>query len=231
MVVDDITREFLAECDELLDQLDEGLVQLEARPRDPEVIAGLFRALHTVKGSCGFLGFTAFEGLTHAGESLLACVRAGTLTLDAAGSQALYELAEASRALLTAIRERGADDLDVGELTERLVQLRAAADAPAGPGGPVAPLGERLVMSGAVGPVAVGEALRKQAEGDPRKLGEILVADGHARPSEVARTLTGQAEERVGHAAAADSSVRIDVALLDALMNLVGELVLARNEI
>src|SRR5918911_648725 len=88
------------------------------------------------------------------------------------------------------------------------------------------PLGELLVESGAAQPADVGFALQQQLEGDERKLGTILLEEGKAQPAAVNEAL--QAQATTPKRSVADSAIRVDVDLLDGLMNLVGELVLAR---
>ena len=73
--VDDIVKEFLVESYEGLDQLDRDLVTLEHAGTDKELLARIFRCVHTVKGTCGFLGFSKLESVTHVGESLLSKLR------------------------------------------------------------------------------------------------------------------------------------------------------------
>ena len=80
---EEILLAFLEESRENLDQLDRDLVDLESRPEDPELLARVFRAVHTLKGTCGFLGFPRLEELAHAGEDLLGALRAGEVSLDA----------------------------------------------------------------------------------------------------------------------------------------------------
>jgi two-component system chemotaxis sensor kinase CheA len=94
---------------------------------------------------------------------------------------------------------------------------------------PALPLGEILVQAGCTDPEEVNEALKLQHDGDGRRLGEILVERGAAKPAAVQDALQVQAEAR--SPALSDSNIRVDVSLLDKLMNLVGELVLARNQI
>ena len=67
----EIVVAFLEESHENLDRLDVDLVALEANPSDPLLLSQVFRTIHTIKGTCGFLGFHRLEALTHAGESLL----------------------------------------------------------------------------------------------------------------------------------------------------------------
>jgi two-component system, chemotaxis family, sensor kinase CheA len=89
------------------------------------------------------------------------------------------------------------------------------------------PLGELLIESGAAQPADIGSALQQQLEGDERKLGTILLEEGKAQPAAVHEALQAQAPKR----SVADSAIRVDVDLLDSLMNMVGELVLARNQL
>ena len=80
--MDDIVKEFLVESPEGLDRLDRDLVELEQGPRDQELLAGIFRCVHTVKGTCGFLGFTRLEAVSHVGENLRSLLRDGRLELS-----------------------------------------------------------------------------------------------------------------------------------------------------
>jgi two-component system chemotaxis sensor kinase CheA len=78
---DEILQDFLVESNELIDQADQDLVALEEQPDDEGILASIFRTLHTMKGSCAFLGFGNLEVLVHSGENLLGLLRTGDLTL------------------------------------------------------------------------------------------------------------------------------------------------------
>jgi two-component system chemotaxis sensor kinase CheA len=67
--MDQIVKGFLIESNENLDRLDQELVKLESSPSSQELLASIFRTIHTIKGSCGFIGFTRLEKLTHTGET------------------------------------------------------------------------------------------------------------------------------------------------------------------
>ena len=176
--MDEIVAEFLVESVESLDRLDRDLLALERDPRSPEVLAGIFRTMHTIKGTCGFLGFTKLERVAHAAESLLAALRDGTLTLTPTVAGSLLATGDALRAMLAEIEASGADgDDDHDELVDELERLRA-------PG---------------------SDAGETEAVPAPRA---PALAQAHT-----------------------DSTVRVDVALLDGLMTTVGQLVLARNRL
>ncbi len=79
---DDIVREFLVESNENLDLLDRELVQLEKDPTNRDKLASIFRTIHTIKGTCGFLCFSKLEAVAHVGENLLSRLRDGELVLN-----------------------------------------------------------------------------------------------------------------------------------------------------
>ena len=97
---EELVKEFLVESHENLDQLDQDLVSLEGDPTNPEMLSRIFRTIHTVKGTCGFLGFTKLEWVTHVGENLLGRLRDGELQLNAEITTALLSLVDAVREIL-----------------------------------------------------------------------------------------------------------------------------------
>jgi two-component system chemotaxis sensor kinase CheA len=248
---DDIVREFLVESTENLDQLDRDLVALEKDPQAEKILASVFRTIHTIKGTSGFLGFNKLESVTHVGESLLSKMRDGELVLNAEITSGLLAMVDAVREMLANIEATGQEgERDYQALIESLTRLQSSkpetAPAQRGLATPTSPLsppegaeeetrevdkplGEILVEKGKTSRAEVAAALDKQNQGDPRRVGEILVENGSAKPLDVLEALQEQKEIRA--LAATDSNIRVDVGLLDKLMNLVGELVLARNQI
>ena len=251
--MDEVVGEFLVESHENLDQLDRDLLALEAEPDSPATIASIFRTIHTIKGTCGFLGFSNLERVTHVGENLLSRLRDGELRFDGAMATALLALSDVVRTMLAEIEATGADgDADHTDLLDLLTRLRDGEEAPSPPPAPApapepeaapaseptpvvpAPvplpkLGEILVERGIATPEQIAAAVAKQLAGDTRRLGEILVDHG-VSAEQIDEALAKQGEAR--HAGSiAETSIRVDVGLLDDLMTLVGELVLARNQI
>lgn len=203
--LDDIVAEFLVESGENLNQLDRDLVALEQEPGSRSLLGSIFRTIHTIKGTTGFLGFGHLETVTHAGESLLGRLRDGDLQLTGEITDVLLAMVDAVRALLSSIEATGAEGSpDHTGLLADLVRLQSApptAPAAAAPSGkapaPADPAPAAPVPVPLLGEVMVAPALRDQAD----------------------------------HRSVADSSVRVDVDVLDSLMRLVGELVLARNQL
>jgi two-component system chemotaxis sensor kinase CheA len=198
--LDDIVGEFLVESHENLDQLDRDLVELERDPSSRDLLSSVFRTLHTIKGTSGFLAFGTLESVTHVGESLLSRLRDGRMTLDPEITTILLEMVDAVRDLLASIEETGTEgEDDYADLVRRL----------------------EVVLDGQDPTPAPRPAPEPEPEPEP--------APRHAPEPELAPEPPAEpAEPR--RRTVADSSIRVDVALLDSLMNLVGELVLTRNQ-
>jgi two-component system chemotaxis sensor kinase CheA len=228
----EIIAEFLVESHENLDQLDRDLVELEKSPGSRELLSSIFRTIHTIKGTSGFLAFNRLEKLTHVGENLLSRLRDGEMVLTPHVTEALLSMVDTVRALLGSVEATGGDaavgvDVDtVVDLLKSVLDADPSADeAPqAGPDG--------AEPDGAEPDTAEADAAPVEA----RRLGEILVDRGSVTAVDVEEALAEQATgaadvEDIGRRAVVDSSVRVDVDLLDSLVQLVGELVLTRNQV
>jgi len=251
---DDIVKEFLVESYENLDRLDRDLVALEKHPSDKETLASIFRTIHTIKGTTGFLGFGKLEKVAHVGENLLAKMRDGQLKLHPALTTALLAMVDAVRQMLANIEALGSEgERNDQELLARLTSLLQAEGAPAAddatPGksstGQTAPtktkksdsvpsatsatMSEAAVISETVAP-PVPSPQAEESVHAPETIHEIATEAAVAEPktSEPAETSTAQPAHGQS---ASESTIRVGVGLLDTLMNLVGELVLARNQI
>jgi two-component system, chemotaxis family, sensor kinase CheA len=226
----DIVKDFLIESHENLDRLDRELVELEKNPANKGALASIFRTIHTIKGTCGFLRFNKLEKLTHVGENLLSRLRDGALTLTPEITTALLDTVDAVRQMLEHIERDGSEgERNDGPLIDTLTTLQQVpatqASEQTGPS-----IGEILMERAGVSQEVILQAAEKQKKGDPRHLGEILVEQKAVRASDVVEALRIQQSSRAS-GGVLDSSVRVDVHLLDKLMNLVGELVLARNQV
>jgi two-component system chemotaxis sensor kinase CheA len=187
--VDDLTREFIAESQEGLDRMERCLTELETRPGDSEQLVGeIFRSVHTIKGTTGFLGFERLEKLAHAGEHLLGSLREGKLAVTSELISGLLRLMDGLRAILTLIEATGSEGTRSGDDDTALIAELAA-----------------LNVAGPVVAVAATVAVGLQTTVVPTAMGAAV-------------------------AALSDKTLRIDVEVLNRMMNLVGELVLTRNQ-
>jgi two-component system, chemotaxis family, sensor kinase CheA len=202
----DVIREFLVESHENLTRLDRELVELEERPHNAALLASIFRTIHTIKGTCGFLGFSTLEAITHQAESLLSQLRDAQRELTPSLVSLILETVDATRRVLVSIEASGEEGPDRFEdLTAR---LRAAAQMGAHPGD----LSVSGPPSGSTAPVPA--AREAGSPGSPEHANEPAAQEEIARSSAVA-----------------GANIRVGVGLLDKLMDLVGELVLTRNQI
>ena len=235
---DEIIREFLIENADSLDVLDRDLLALEGGSGAPELVSSVFRALHSIKGTAACLGFSQMEALSHRGESTLARVRDRSLELT---SEIITELLATGTELRLQLEniERNGEELPPAR------SARSTSDA--APSQPPSSRGRATPPSNASTRIAqVVEAAK--AEHAPAPFLSLTGIPGGASlaaiPSAFAAVpampalpvtqppgATSEDSGDGGPARVADTSVRVDVALLDKLMNLVGELVLTRNQI
>src|SRR5215475_9286212 len=121
---DDVVVEFLVESNENLDLLDRELVQLEKDPSNRGTLASIFRTIHTIKGTCGFLGFTKLESVAHVGENLLSKLRDGELALNPEMTTALLAMVDAIRQMLASVEAVGNEgERNDQELIQTLTRL------------------------------------------------------------------------------------------------------------
>ena len=123
-----IVIEFVEEGNEKADQVERHLIDLEKNPSSKELLAEVFRALHSIKGATSFLGFTKLCALAHTGESLLARLRDGALVINPEITSALLSLVDAIREILSEIAATGAEGkADYATLIATLTRLQKPA--------------------------------------------------------------------------------------------------------
>ncbi len=241
--MDEIIKEFLTESLEGLDQLDNKFVMLEQNPEDRDTLASIFRAIHTVKGTCGFLGFGRLEKVAHAGENLLSLLRDGKLNFTQEIASALLSMVDAIRTMLGEVERTESDgEESYPSLIETLNRLKDGGSAAPDPASLLAPSSPPPVEPSApISPVAPSDpapSTPASATSSPEPIAAhspVAVAPTPEpppkKPAERSAVVPAAAAPAGGATSVADSSIRVDVPLLDKLMNLVGELVLARNQI
>ena len=219
--------EFLVESGENLDQLDQDLLALEADPADPQRLASVFRTVHTIKGNSGFFGFSKLGALAHSGEHLLGKLRDGKATLDDRVAGTLYSMVDAVRTILQSIETTGGEgDHDYRELSRTLASAaEQAATAQAKAAGTPTPAvsGNASVAVTPDPPVEVPPA--------PAELSSPAPTVAVPTPEPPAPSVLPAPVAPPAPVAAAETTVRVDVELLASILDLVGELVLARNQL
>ena len=249
--MDDLLSEFLTETAENLSVLDVELVRLEQNPNDPNLLGNIFRLVHTIKGTCGFLGLPRLEAVAHAGENVLGKFRDGELDVTPEAVtlilQSLDRIKEIVAALEATEAEPDGDDADLIAALDAMADGQAPVVPAAADPEPVAetpaaddPLYQierplkadevslqelEAAFLSAPGPDELPVEPEASAEPQPAATASGVEAD---RPAAVARTdETGEAKE----SAVANQSIRVNVDLLENLMTTVSELVLTRNQL
>lgn len=150
--MDDLLSEFLTETNESLEELDVEVVRLEQEPNDPELLSSIFRLVHTIKGTCGFLGLPRLESVAHSGENILGKFRDGELPVTPEAVTLIFESLDRIKSLLAALQETqtepDGDDIDL------ISRLNAMAEGVAPPPAAAAPA---VVETAAPEPVAIEE--------------------------------------------------------------------------
>jgi two-component system chemotaxis sensor kinase CheA len=220
--MDDLLKEFLVETNESLDTVDVELVRFEQEPDNAEILGNIFRLVHTIKGTCGFLGLPRLEALAHAAESLMSKFRDGMPVSGEAVTLVLFaidRIKEILGELEASQREPAGSDAD---LIRQLDEMRKAGATPA----------PRAATRGNVGTL-VRQTLERPLEPGEVPLDDLERAFRDApgpAPSKPAVAAEDKPSERPDDKLASQS-IRVSIDTLEHLMTMVSELVLTRNQL
>jgi len=217
-----LLQDFLTECGELLEQLDQDLVAMETSPNDTELLNRVFRAFHTIKGTSGFMGFQSVVALTHEAEDVLNLMRKGERKVSRRAIDVFLSVLDQLRRMFADIRQNIPHNYELGELLGRIRQLTQ----PEAPDRPM--LGEILVADGTISHSERREALKESVENQQR-LGDVLIEKNLVTPGQIRDALKKQAA--ISESKEETRTIRVDVNKLDEIVNLAGELVLERNRV
>jgi len=222
---DQILDEFLLEAQEIFDQLDLDFVALEQNSDDKKLVGNIFRAMHTLKGSSGFFAFHRLEKVAHSGESLLSKIRDGALALNEEITDALLATSDRLREIVANIKKQRSES--VGDDSELIEWLKFLTD-----GGKAFPRTGKegaasFVASPSPEPAAVIEATPQETKVVQTSNKEVSPLPSNDVPEPVDSKESPEPERSTEIAA----PIKVSVELLDKLMNLVSEMVLARNRL
>ena len=204
---DEILAEFILEAREIIDRLDGDFVRLEENPGDQALVGNIFRGLHTLKGSSGFFSLKRLEKLSHAGESLLGKIRAGQAELDFEKSTRLLEMNDILRSIIEGVEANHVEPL--GDDQELIAVLLGGMPVTA------KQLDEKKVTT-----VASDEP--EPLQGATSAPATEIQIEYLEPPESLMSTAPGQ-EVVV--------PVKVNPEVLDKLMNIASEMVLARNRL
>jgi two-component system, chemotaxis family, sensor kinase CheA len=256
--MDELLGEFITETNEFLDIVDNQLVVFEADPTDSATLNSIFRLVHTIKGTCGFLGLPRLQFVAHAGETLLGKFREGALIATPDQVQLVLESIDRIKEILADIEATGSEsEGDDSALIGALERASEGKDAP-----PAATPAPKAVVAETIEPQHVSQSdqeVRWDADlGRELRPGEVSLADLEAaflaadvddepakvevpatvliderRTNPVARSGKDEDEDVAAKsgAIASTQSIRVNVDVLETLMTMVSELVLTRNQL
>ena len=212
--MDDLIADFLTETSENIADLDVALLKLERTPDDQDTLSLIFRLVHTIKGTCGFLGLPRLEHVAHAAENVLGKVRDGVLTATPDTVTLVLAALDRIKAILGGLAATGSEVAgDDGELIAAL-NATAVGEAPK----PAAPV------------VAAEPEPEAEPEEEPAPEQPVPPV-AEAAPVPVAPRALVPSEQPQGEPVATNQTIRVTVDVLEDLMTLVSELVLTRNQL
>jgi two-component system, chemotaxis family, sensor kinase CheA len=244
--MDDLLRDFVVETSESIEVVDNELVRFEQDPNNRAIIAQIFRLVHTIKGTCGFLGLPRLEALTHAAESAIDRFREGaSVTTDAV--TLILSTIDRIKLIMAELDRASAEPAgEDGDLIAELEALVGATPIPAPGGQPsteytagtlIYQVLERPLRPGEVSLDELERAFRDASMGEMEFAASTLERAGlsGAKPVEGSEVkpvaLKVETQEVTAESASVKSTIRVQVDTLEHLMTMVSELVLTRNQL
>jgi two-component system, chemotaxis family, sensor kinase CheA len=218
--MDELLRDFLTETNESIDVVDVELVRFEHDPNNAKILDNIFRLVHTIKGTCGFLGLPRLEALTHAAEALMGNFRDGASVTSDAVTLILATIDRIKMLLDRLERTQTEEAGDDQDLIAQLSRLTAAATKSAGPA--VAPLVQHIPADSA----SAGDTRSPRPVAAAAPIVPASSDAGEGTDAEAASRDDDRSNDKI-----ATKSIRVHVDTLEHLMTMVSELVLTRNQL
>ncbi len=218
----ELLESFIVETNEIYEKLGPDLLELEKNPTDKELHNRIFRAVHTVKGTSGFLGLDQMTELAHVFEDVLNKIRKGELEVTRHRMDVMFDAFDVLKELLARVENRNAEPMELETMVERLRVITTDA-------------GATEATEQAAGTMPARENVKSAA--DVPSVPEVHVAEPpqmskeHDPSEPKEKQKSAETQQHPAQTKLAETTIRVDVARLDELMNLVGELVLGRNRL
>lgn len=199
--MDEIINEFIIEAEEILEGLDPLFVELEQRGQDAEIINEIFRGMHTLKGAAGFLGFQKIVDVAHRAETILKKLRDGEMIISPEITDAILKATDTLRMLIYKIKTKEEVKEDINPVLNLLDSV----------------LSQTSVLRAEESKIDI-ERVEETTEGVKTEEEKIT------KPEEAVSQIPKEKEKEV-------ATLRVDVSRIDKVMDLAGEIVLARNRL
>jgi len=233
-ITPEMLQAFVTEAEEYLEMTETSLLLLEKNLEDRESLDHAFRGLHTFKGNCGLFNYPALEKLGHQLEEILESYKSGAKPVERQGISLILKVLDVLGTAVHALPEGGGEVPGFDELMTLLVeyQTHGRVERHFTGGGDATLIGEILVEMGVLERLTLERSLAAQS----KPLGEILVERGAITRESLIKALEVQRSRREAGGGQtrrkrSAQNIRVDLLKLDALMNLVGELIIAENAV
>ncbi len=219
--MDDLLQEFLTETNESINELDVELIKLEQNPNDPELLGSIFRLVHTVKGTCGFLGLSRLEKVAHAGENVLGKFRDGELDVTPDAVTLILQSIDTIKRLLFVLEETEAEE--EGDDTDLIKALNAMADGKTSDSASTNEQETETILNADEDDFGFTPVPADQT-------GQLATIEQAEAPVEVEKKEEVVAKEKK-ESSVSNQTIRVNVDQLETLMVIASELVLTRNQL
>ncbi len=223
-----LTRDFIAEALEYIEEIEINILNLENEPENKDYINAVFRPFHSIKGVASFLNLEEIRSLAHNLESLLDRTRNGEISVTPALIDVVLDGADALKTLIGQLRDAlegkaiAYADLDIPALTARIHKIEQGFDTEIGG----KKIGEILVDEGLISKEKLEQTLKTKSTSPDKKLGQTLIEEGVVKPKQISQALRKQVDQVTDLTA-----IRVDTVKLDDLIDMVGELVITQSMI
>jgi len=223
-----LTRDFIAEALEYIEEIEINILNLENEPENKDYINAVFRPFHSIKGVASFLNLEEIRSLAHNLESLLDRTRNGEISVTPALIDVVLDGADTLKTLIGQLRAAlegktiAHANLDIPALTSRIHKIEQGFDTEIGG----KKIGEILVDEGLISKEKLEQTLKTKSASPDKKLGQTLIEEGVVKPKQISQALRKQVDQVTDLTA-----IRVDTVKLDDLIDMVGELVITQSMI
>ena len=213
--MDEIISEFVTEASETLERIDPMFVDLESKGYDKDILNEIFRGMHTLKGAAGFLGFQPIVDVAHRAESIMKRLRDAEIVLSRELMDVILKSVDALRLLIFHIKTKDGVEEDISKLLAELDGASESAKTATAPSAAAAAPEEKVKEEAMV---EVKAEIEEKVEPEPL-------------PKPLPKPAAEEQAQQAAREKEVVSHLRVDVSRIDKVMDLAGEIVLARNRL